>query len=143
MAATMTKVRTRAKSAVNAISQQNLTGMTQAVRKVALASVGAVAVAGDQMRTQVKSQMKNLKVLSGGLDKLAERGEVAEKTTRKAVREFLTQRGENVKKGAGNITGKVEHQVASILGKLNVPTKSDIVELTRRIDALSRKIDRM
>ena len=138
--ATISKVRSKARSAVETLSSQSLGTMTVGLRKVALAGVGAVAVAGEQMRTQAKSQWK---VLNGGIDKLAERGEVAQKTGRKAVRTFLQGRVTDVRKGAGVVTDKVENQVGSVLGKLNVPTKSDIVELTRRIDALSRKIDRM
>lgn len=138
--ATISKVRSRARSAVETLSSQSLGTVTHGLRKVALAGVGAFAVAGEKARTQVKSQWK---VLNGSLDKLAVRGDEAQKNGRKVVKTFLQGRVQEVRKGAGSVGDRVEHQVGNMLGKLNVPTKSDIVELTRRIDALSRKIDRM
>ncbi|MFN7971852.1 MAG: phasin family protein [Acidobacteriota bacterium] len=107
----------------------NVTGK---LKKVALAGVGAVAVAGDEM-----------KGLLGKVDKLAERGQSAQQNGRKVMRQFLSSRGQDVKKGATVLTEKVETRVSSVLGKLNVPTKSDIQDLTRRIDSLARKIDKL
>lgn len=114
----------------------NIDTMTGGIKKVALAGVGAVAVAGDEAKKQIKTAR-------GSINKLASRGDDAQVKSRKALRQFLTDRTQDVKNGAQTVTGRLENQVANIMGKLNVPTKSDIVELTRRIDSLSRKIDRL
>jgi poly(hydroxyalkanoate) granule-associated protein len=127
--ATVTKMTAKADKMLGSV---NLGMVTGGLRKVAMAGVGAMAMGADQVKT-----------FMGQVDKLAERGEVAQKGGRKALRQFVTRRSDDVKKGASTITGKVEDQMSSVLGKLNVPTKSDIQELTRRIDSLSRKIDKL
>ncbi len=102
----------------------------EATRKLLLGSIGAVALAQDEIEDFV--------------GKLVERGEIAEKDGRKLVDE-LTEKGRDaVKKGRTKVqetikmgrNGKDEEVVAD-----EIPTKADIDALSRKITALSKKID--
>ena len=118
----------------------NVRALTGGLKKVAFASVGVLAVANEKAQHQLKYQSKNAR---GSFDKLANRGEKAQAKGRKALQQLLNKSSDEAKKTAKNVGGKVEDQLTTVLGKLNVPTKSDVQDLTRRIDSLSRKIDKL
>lgn len=92
-------------------------------RKVLLAGIGAVALAQDEIEEFV--------------NKLVDRGEIAEKDGKKLVREVLEKR----KKTTKQAEDKMEKRIEDILDRLNVPTKSDIEALGDKIAALSKKVD--
>ncbi len=99
--------------------------MFDVARKVLLAGVGAVALAQDEAETLI--------------NKLVERGGVAEQDGRKLMREVIEKR----KKGAQRAEAEVDKRFESILGRMNVPTKSDIDALSAKIAALSKKVDEL
>jgi poly(hydroxyalkanoate) granule-associated protein len=92
-------------------------------RRVLLAGIGAVALAQDEVEEFV--------------NKLVERGEIAEKDGRKLVREVMDKR----KKEGDKAEDELGKRVESILDRLNVPSKADIEELSQKIAALTKKID--
>jgi polyhydroxyalkanoate synthesis regulator phasin len=92
-------------------------------RRVMLAGIGAVALTQDEVEKFV--------------DKLIERGELAEKDGRKMVREMIDRRKKK-SEGAEDEFGK---RVGQILDRMNVPTKSDIDAISEKISALTKKID--
>jgi poly(hydroxyalkanoate) granule-associated protein len=94
-------------------------------RKLLLAGVGAVALTQDEIEKLI--------------DKLVERGEIAEKDGRKLVREAITRRRKKYK----GVEDQVDRRAAEILDRLNVPTKADIQALSDRIAALSAKLDEL
>jgi len=94
-------------------------------RKVLLASVGAVALAQDEMEEFV--------------NRLVERGEIAERDGKNLVREMVERR----KKGTQKAGDKVTQHVEEILDRMNVPTKADIEALSEKIAALSKKVDEL
>lgn len=94
-----------------------------AARKVLLASVGAVALAQDELEDFV--------------DRLVERGEIAEKDGRKLVREWMERRRRETERAEE----EVDERVAELLHRMNVPTKSDIEALSAKISDLSAKVD--
>ncbi len=94
-------------------------------RKVLLAGVGAMALAQDEMESFV--------------DKLVERGEIAEKDGRKLVKELAEKR----KKRMAEAEDEVGKRVSDALEKLNVPTKADIESLTEKLADLSKKLDEL
>lgn len=96
-----------------------------AARRVLLASVGAVALAQDEMEEFV--------------NRLVERGEIAERDGKKLMREMMERR----KKETRNTKGKVTKRVDDILDRMNVPTKADIEALSEKIAALSKKVDEL
>jgi poly(hydroxyalkanoate) granule-associated protein len=99
-----------------------LLGMT---RRILLASMGAVALAQEEMESFV--------------EKLVERGELAEQEGRDLLRDVMERRRKEVRRAEVEL----ETQVEEALERLNVPTKSDIEMLSAKITALSRKIDEL
>ena len=98
---------------------------TQVIHKVLLASIGAVALAQEEIEEFV--------------NKLVERGEIAEKDGRKMVRDIMERRKKEATKAEDQLNTRVE----DILARMNVPSKSDIDELGEKITALSNKVDEL
>ncbi len=99
--------------------------LLEASRKVLLASIGAVALAQDEIEDFV--------------NRLIERGEIAEKDGRKLIREVMDRRKKTTKDAESEMVKRVE----DILDRLNVPTKSDIESLSDKIATLTRKVDEL
>lgn len=98
-----------------------------AARNVLLASIGAVALAQDELEEIV--------------DKLVERGEMAEKDGRKVMKDLLDRRKQKVEKSRGDLENNLEQRIEDVLHKLNVPSKRDVDELNRKLTLLSEKVD--
>lgn len=96
-----------------------------AARKVLLAGIGAVALAQDEIEDFV--------------DRLVERGEIAEKDGRKLLREVMDRRKKETEKAGDEVSKRVEE----ILDRMNVPTKADIEALGEKIAALTKKVDEL
>mgnify|MGYP005865760693 CR=1 FL=1 len=94
-------------------------------RKILLASIGAVALAQDEIEDFV--------------NQLVERGEIAEKEGLKLLGEIRERR----KKKIREMEARGLKQVEEILGRLNVPTKADIEMLHERIALLTKKVDEL
>jgi polyhydroxyalkanoate synthesis regulator phasin len=94
-----------------------------AARRVVLAAIGAVALASDEIENFV--------------NKLVERGEIAEKDARKLLKE-VTERTEKQIKPAEK---EVEKRVESLLDQLSIPTKADIDALSDKVAELSAKVE--
>jgi len=99
--------------------------LLEMTRKVLLASIGAVALAQEEIENFV--------------DKLVERGEIAERDGKKLVREVMEKRKKEAKKGQD----EVEQRVDELLSRMNVPTKNDIDALSAKITALTKKVDEL
>jgi poly(hydroxyalkanoate) granule-associated protein len=97
----------------------------EAARKVLLAGIGAIALGKEEIEDFV--------------NKLVERGEIAEKDGRKLVKEIMEKRTKDAKKAEEEMTKRVE----TALDRMNVPIKDDIDELSKKIDELSKKLDEM
>jgi poly(hydroxyalkanoate) granule-associated protein len=103
-------------------------------RRVLLAGLGAVALSAEEAQAFV--------------DKLVERGELAEVEAQKLIQDFqerLKQRESQIQnvgeKGAQQAGSIFEEQVAAMLHRMNVPSKRDIDQLSRQIEMLNAKID--
>ncbi len=114
-------------------------------RKVLLAGMGAVALTLEEAQEFV--------------EKLVERGEIAETDAQKLMQDLRkrAQRSEKeatkvakkaekttkgaVKKAEGVLEGALEETVEGVLKGLNVPSKSDVDALSKKIGDLSRKVD--
>jgi poly(hydroxyalkanoate) granule-associated protein len=99
--------------------------LLDAARKVLLAAIGAVALAQEEIEDFV--------------DRLVERGEIAEKDGRKLVREVMERRKKETEKAEDEVTKRVEN----VLDRMSVPSKADIDALSDKITALSKKIDEL
>jgi poly(hydroxyalkanoate) granule-associated protein len=99
--------------------------LLEAARKVLLAGIGAVALAQDEVEDFV--------------NRLIERGEIAEKDGRKLLREVMDRR----KKDAEKAEDEVGKRVEEILDRMSVPSKADIEALGDKIATLSKKVDEL
>lgn len=99
--------------------------MFEALRRVLLATIGAAAIAQDEVEAFV--------------DRLVERGEIAEKDGKKLVREVMEKR----KGRATRVEDEISKHVESVLGHMNIPSKADVEALSQKIAALSKKIDEL
>lgn len=103
------------------------------VRRVLLSSLGAVALSVDETNEI--------------LAKLVERGEVAEADLQKMISDLQAKRERSeaeATKTREELTRKasntLEESVETILTRLNVPNKSDIEDLSRKIGHLNEKV---
>jgi poly(hydroxyalkanoate) granule-associated protein len=101
------------------------TPLAELAHKVLLASMGAVALAQEEMEEFV--------------DRLVERGQIAEKEGRKMVHEVVEKRKTEAKKAEDELDKRMEE----ILGRMNVPSKGDIEALSAKITALGKKVDEL
>ena len=69
------------------------------------------------------------------VDDLVKRGEVAKKDQAKFLKELL-KRGKNTRVEIEKI---VEKSMTNVLNKFNIPTKSDIDALMKKIESLKKK----
>jgi len=99
--------------------------LLEALRKVLLAGIGAVVIAQEEIEDLV--------------NKLVERGEIAEKDGKKLVREVMDKRKKEAEKAEDEVTKRIEE----ILDRMNVPTKADIDSLGEKIAALTKKVDEL
>lgn len=96
-----------------------------AARKILLASIGAIALAQGEVEQFV--------------EKLVERGEIAEKDGKKLIHEILEKRKEKL----GTAEEKISKRVERILTSMNVPTRTEMDELAQKISSLSQQIDEL
>ena len=92
------------------------------LRKVLLASIGAVAVAQDEAEDLI--------------NKLVDRGEIAREEGRKLVEDMMAKRREKVQ-------AQFDARVESALDKMNVPTKADLRAMEKKLDELNSKLDKL
>jgi polyhydroxyalkanoate synthesis regulator phasin len=91
-------------------------------RKVLLASFGAVALAQDEIEDFV--------------NRLVERGEIAERDARKLLREVTEKR----RKSAEH---EMDKRLEEVLDQLNVPSKADIDSLVQNHGVVRHKVDEL
>ena len=103
-------------------------------RKVVLAALGAVGMAQDEVENFV--------------EKLIERGEIAEQDGRKLIDEIREKSRETLKKSRERVQSRLglesrEEELEEILHRMDIPTKSDIKALSAKIAALTRKVEEL
>jgi poly(hydroxyalkanoate) granule-associated protein len=96
--------------------------MVDIARKVLLAGIGAVALAQEEIEDFV--------------NRLVDRGEIAEKDGRRLVNDVMERRKKQMEKAGDELDRRIEQ----ILHRMNVPTKSDIDALTRKVTTLTKKV---
>ena len=97
----------------------------ETLRKLLLAGLGTVVAAQDEMEHFI--------------EKMVEKGEIAEKDARKLVKEVVDRRKEGAKKAEAEIDKRVEEA----LNRMNIPTKVDIEALSNKITALTKKVEEL
>jgi poly(hydroxyalkanoate) granule-associated protein len=107
------------------VTQEERDTLLGAARKVLLASVGAIALAQDELEDFV--------------NRLVERGEIAEKDGRQLVRDWIERRRRETERAEEEL----DERVTELLRRMNVPTKSDIEALSTKISELSSKVEEL
>lgn len=108
----------------------------QMAHRVLLAGIGAVALAQNEIEAFV--------------NKLVERGEIAEKDGRKMLNDIMERRRSRMESVQAEVKGRVnevgqdmDRRVEAILQRMNVPTKKDIDALSEKISMLADKVDQL
>lgn len=104
---------------------EELKPLFEAARKILLAGIGAIALAQDEIEEFV--------------NRLVERGEIAEQDGKKLIRELKDKR----KKEAQQFQDEVTKRVEETLLQMNIPSKEDIKSLSDKIATLSKKVDEL
>jgi poly(hydroxyalkanoate) granule-associated protein len=97
----------------------------QTTRKVLLAAIGAMALAQEELEAFV--------------NKLVERGEIAEHDGKKLVGEMMEKRKKETKRAED----EMDNRISDLMDRMNVPTKSDIDALSAKFTALTKKVDEL
>lgn len=102
------------------------------VRRILMAGVGAVVLAQEEVEEFVQ--------------KLVERGELAEQDGRKLVTDLREKRKsaqDSTQERVQETGATVDRGMENMLGRMNIPSKSDIETLSEKIAALSEKVDEL
>jgi len=102
---------------------KNEASLTEMLRRVMLATVGAVAIAQEEIEAFV--------------NRLVERGEIAEQDGKKLVTEMKEKR----KSKTAKVEDEVSKNLEGVLKRMNIPSKADVDALSQKISTLSKKID--
>ena len=103
--------------------------MLDLARKVVLATIGAVALTQEELERFV--------------NKLIERGEIAEKDGRKLITDVKEKRRKKTADVRSGTEGQLDRRMEDLLARMNIPSKSDIETLNEKISTLSDKIDEL
>lgn len=98
------------------------------VRRLMLASIGAVAITKDEIDTVVS--------------KLVDRGEIAQKEGETLMREMQVRMRQN-RPSADEVGQRVETGIEQFLNRLNVPSKRDIDDLSTKIAQLNARVEEL
>jgi poly(hydroxyalkanoate) granule-associated protein len=103
--------------------------LLETVRRVLMAGVGAVVLAQEEVEEFV--------------NKLVERGEIAEKDGRKLINEIVEKRKKKAQEGTQAAQEEVDKRFEGLLDRLNIPTKSDIDALNAKVTELTNKVEEL
>lgn len=103
--------------------------MLDMARKVLLAGIGAVALTQEEVEKFVV--------------KLIDRGEIAEKDGRKLINDVMEKRRRKAEEITTEAEVTYESRMEEVLARMNIPSKNDIDALSRKITALTEKVDEL
>ena len=115
----------KVKEAVADTKEENQPCMVEGLRGMMLATIGAAAIAREEVEELV--------------DRLVERGEIVKKDGKKRMREMMEERRERATK----VKDEIGKQVERGLDRMNVVSKADVEALSQKIATLSNKIDEL
>ena len=98
-------------------------------RKVLLAGIGAVALTQEEVEKFV--------------NKLIDRGEIAEKDGRKLISDVMDKRRTKTEEVRADAGDEMDKRIERLLERMNVPSKSDIDALSAKITTLTKKVDEL
>lgn len=99
------------------------------LRRVLMAGIGAVVLTQEQIEDFV--------------NKLVERGEIADGDARKLVTDVLDRRKSILQGGTKKAEEEYEKRIEGLLSRMNIPTKNEIDSLSDTIAHLNDKVDEL
>ncbi len=105
-------------------STKKKTTVASLAKDLWLATLGAFSLAEEEVNRFVK--------------RLVDRGSLSQEEGKKMIDELKTK----VKKNRLDFGKMMEESVSKALEKLNIPSKEEVHELTRKVEALTKKIER-
>ncbi len=97
----------------------------------------------DIFRTPILASVGAFSIAEEGIEKfvrdLVERGETSEKEGKKIVADFRKRTRRNRK----DFEVRIDERIEKALKAFRLPTKKDVVTLTKKIEKLEKKIDRL
>ncbi len=112
----------------------NKNEFTDTAHKIFLAGLGALATAGQEGEKLFKTLVNRGEKLEKKVDPAMDR---AGASVRKTVKDVRSRAGRTL----GNIQTAIDDSVSSTLHRLGVPTRSEIVALTKRVERLTRAVE--
>jgi poly(hydroxyalkanoate) granule-associated protein len=103
--------------------------LLETARKFFLAGLGAAMLAQDEMVDLA--------------NKLVERGEATQEKRRKMVDDFVSERRKQSKEAVKRAEKDFGKQMEQVLHRLNMPTRSEVKALNRKITRLTKKVDEL
>jgi poly(hydroxyalkanoate) granule-associated protein len=101
--------------------------MLEMARRMLLAGIGAVALAQEEIEEFVQ--------------KLVDRGEIAEKDGRKLVKDIMERRRRKAQEVREETEEEFDKRIEQLLVRMNIPSKTDIEALNVKITALTKKVE--
>lgn len=99
------------------------------VRRLLLASIGAVAMTRDETEQLV--------------NRLVERGQIAQKDGERLIRVIMDSGRQRAGANELRLEQFVENQIDQLLGRLNIPSKRDIDELSAKVAQLTARVEEL
>ena len=106
-------------------TEKNQSQMAEMLRKVMLATIGAAVIAQEEIEALI--------------NRMIERGEIAEKDGKKLMHEMMDKRKNKTMK----VEDEINKNISDVLERMNIPTRTDIDALSQKINGLSKKIDEL
>jgi poly(hydroxyalkanoate) granule-associated protein len=103
--------------------------LLETVRRVLMAGVGVVVLAQEEVEEFV--------------NKLIERGEIAEKDGRKLINEVVENRKKQAQETKQSTQEEFDKRLEGLLDRLNVPTRGDINTLNDKVTKLTVKVEEL
>jgi poly(hydroxyalkanoate) granule-associated protein len=110
---------------------------TELARDMWLASLGAVSIAQQKGRAAFGSLVSEGRSVQSRSEKVAK---TVAKDVNKGLKDMLVPMKKRVEQGFEQAGNTVENVVGGVLGKLGVPSRAEIQELTVRVTELNRQI---
>lgn len=103
--------------------------LLEGLRRILMAGIGVAVLAQEEIEDFVT--------------KLVDRGEIAENDGRSLVSDVLERRRTALQQRSREAGGEVDRRIEGMLTRLNVPTQSEIKQLSDQISELSKKVDEL
>ena len=103
--------------------------LLEAVRRVLMAGVGVVVLAQEEVEEFV--------------NKLIERGEIAEQDGRKLINDVVENRKKQAQETRQATQEEFDKRLEGLLDRLNVPTRGDINTLNDKVTELTAKVEEL